>query len=103
MQSFLQTGAGVTTWNKSPRQEPAQPAVTFGEQFPMGCSLITLLPEAQGWWVWIWGRVFFLIIIFLIYLAVPGLSCGTLDLLSSLWHAGSLVVACKLLVAACGI
>ena len=53
MQSFLQTGAGVTTWNKSLRQEPAQPAVTFGEQFPMGGSLITLLPEAQGWWVWI--------------------------------------------------
>ena len=40
---------------------------------------------------------------YFIYLAVPGLSCGTLDLLSSLWHAGSLVVACKLLVAACGI
>ena len=38
-----------------------------------------------------------------IHLAVPGLSCGTQDLPSSLQHVGSLVVACKLLVAACGI
>ena len=35
--------------------------------------------------------------------AVPGLSCGTWDLQSSLWHARYLVVACKLLVAARGI
>ena len=30
-----------------------------------------------------------------VYLAVPGLSCGTWDLRSSLEHAGSLVVACE--------
>ena len=35
-----------------------------------------------------------------IYLAAPGLSCGTPDLRSLLEHAGSLVVACKLLVGA---
>ena len=29
-----------------------------------------------------------------ICLAVPGLSCGTRDLRFSLWHEGSLVVAC---------
>ena len=39
----------------------------------------------------------------LIYLAVPGLNCSTQDLGSSLWHAGSLVAACELLVASCGI
>ena len=38
-----------------------------------------------------------------IYLAVPGLSYGMWYLWSSLWHAGSLVVACKLLAAPCGI
>ena len=39
----------------------------------------------------------------IIYLATPGLSCGTWDLQSSLWHAESLVVACKLLVRTYGI
>ena len=34
---------------------------------------------------------------FIIYLTVPGLSCGTWNLQILLWHA-SLVVACKLLV-----
>ena len=38
-----------------------------------------------------------------IYLAVPGLSCGMLELQSLLRHAESLVVAFELLVAACGI
>ena len=33
---------------------------------------------------------------FLIYLAVPGLSCGTQNLWSLLYHAGSLVEACEL-------
>ena len=37
------------------------------------------------------------------YLATPGLSCGTGHLWSLLRHASSLVVACELLVAACGI
>ena len=37
------------------------------------------------------------------YLAVPGLSCSTQDLQFSLWHAGSLAVPCKLLVAGWGI
>ena len=37
--------------------------------------------------------VFFFIFM---YLAVLGLSCDMQDLQSSLWHAGSLVVACKL-------
>ena len=32
-----------------------------------------------------------------------GLSCGKQDLQPLLWHAGSLIAACKLLVAACGI
>ena len=32
-----------------------------------------------------------------------GLRCGVQDLQSLLWHAGSLVAACKLLVVACGI
>ena len=41
--------------------------------------------------------------IFFVYLAVPALSCGTQDLQSSLQHVGCLVVACKLLAAACGI
>ena len=40
-------------------------------------------------------------ILLLIYLALPGLSCSTWDLSSSLWHAGFLVAACDL-VAACG-
>ena len=38
-----------------------------------------------------------------IYLTLLGLSYGTLDLQSSLQHAGSLVVACRLLAVACGI
>ena len=37
------------------------------------------------------------------YLAAPGLSCGTQDLPSSLRCVGSLVVACRPLVVACGI
>ena len=37
------------------------------------------------------------------YVAVLTLSYGTQDLRCSLWHAGSLAVACELLVAACGI
>ena len=41
--------------------------------------------------------------IFIIDLAAPGLSCGIRDLPSSLRYVGSLVAACKLLVAACGI
>ena len=38
-----------------------------------------------------------------VYLAAPGLSRDTWDLQSSLRHAESLIVACKLLVTACGI
>ena len=45
----------------------------------------------SGWW---WVSFF---------LAALGLSCGLQDLSSWLWHVGSLVVACKLSVAACGI
>ena len=44
-------------------------------------------------------KIFFLFIC----LAVTGLTCGSRDLQSSLWHSGSLVVADKLLVAACGV
>ena len=40
---------------------------------------------------------------FFIYLAGPGLSCSTWDHQSSMRHAGSLVAAYELLVAACGI
>ena len=36
------------------------------------------------------------------YLFVPGLSCGTRDLQSLLWHAGRLDAAGEILVAACG-
>ena len=43
----------------------------------------------------------FILLIF--YLAVLGLSCGTGDLQSSLWHVRSSAAACELLVAACGI
>ena len=45
----------------------------------------------------------YLFYIFFLYLAVPGLSCGTQDLQSSLQHVGCLVVTCKLLAVACGI
>ena len=38
-----------------------------------------------------------------IYLTGPDLSCSTQDLTSYLWHAGTLVAACELLIAACGI
>ena len=38
-----------------------------------------------------------------IYLAVPYFSCSTLGFQSSLQHLGSLVAACELLVAVCGI
>ena len=41
--------------------------------------------------------------ILFIYLAAPGLSCGTQDLQSLLWHAESKVAACELLVVAYGI
>ena len=36
------------------------------------------------------------VVVFNIYLAVPGLSCDTLSLQSSLQHRGSLVEACGL-------
>ena len=35
--------------------------------------------------------------------SMPGLSCGIQDLRTSLQYAGSLLAACKLLTAACGI
>ena len=38
-----------------------------------------------------------------IYVTVLGLSCHTYYLQSPLWHEGSLVVACKLLVGTWGI
>ena len=38
---------------QEPKTGASSARVTFGEQFPMGGSLITLLPEAQGWWAWI--------------------------------------------------
>ena len=44
----------------------------------------------------------FLLFLF-IYLAVPGLICGTWDLQSWFQHVGSLVAVCRLLVEACGI
>ena len=50
--------------------------------------------------------LFFLIILFLkalFYFTAPGLSHGPRDLWSLLHQTGSLVAACKLLVAACGI
>ena len=34
--------------------------------------------------------------IFFFFLALPGLSCNTLDLQSSLWHMGFLVAACTI-------
>ena len=46
---------------------------------------------------------FKIFILLIIYLAVLGLSCSTGDLQSSLQHVRSLVAACELLVAACGI
>ena len=46
-------------------------------------------------------QFFFFNIYVSLYLAVPGLSCSTWDLQSSLWHLGSLVVAFELLVAVC--
>ena len=36
------------------------------------------------------------------YLAVPGPTCGTRGLPSSLWHTGPLAAQCELLVMACG-
>ena len=48
-------------------------------------------------------HVFFKKIFLFTYLVAPGLSCGTGNCRSSLRHAKSLVVAGKLLVAACGI
>ena len=36
-----------------------------------------------------WGTFFF-------FLALPGLSCNTLDYQSSLWHMGFLVAACTI-------
>ena len=38
----------------------------------------------------------------IIYLAMPGINCGTQDL-SLLWHARFVVAACELLVVACGV
>ena len=38
-----------------------------------------------------------------VYLTVPGLSCGMWDFQSLLPHVGSLVAACELFLAACGI
>ena len=45
----------------------------------------------------------FFVLLLNIYLATPGLSCCAWDLQSYFQHEGSLVAACKLLVAACGI
>ena len=45
---------------------------------------------------------FFFFNIYLFYLAMLGLSCGTLDLKSLLWHAGS-QLSMQMLIAACGI
>jgi len=39
----------------------------------------------------------FILFLIFMYLAVPGLSCSTWDLQSSLWHLESLVVACGIL------
>ena len=39
--------------------------------------------------------------IFFFFLSATGLSCSTQDLPSPLWHPGSLVGACELLVVAC--
>ena len=56
-------------------------------------------PSFVHWSVWfIWQ-----ILKICVYLAVPGLGCGTQDLPSLLRRAGSLVEACELLVSACGI
>jgi hypothetical protein len=59
---------------------------------------------AVGFWeVFI---IFFKDLFFKMYVlisAMPGLSCSTWDLRSSLRHVGSLVAACKLLIVAGGI
>ena len=52
---------------------------------------------------WEQERVFLKKYLLVFYSTVAGLSCGMWDLQSPLQHAGSLVVAHKLLVAACGI
>ena len=57
-----------------------------------------------SWFQW-WKNTFIFKYLFtlFIYLAAPGLSCGTRGL-QSLWkHTGSLVVVCELLAGACGI
>ena len=53
------------------------------------------LNRYQGAWFQDW-MVTTCLFVFFIYLAVPGLSYGTWDLPSSLWHAESLVVVCEL-------
>ena len=58
--------------------------------------LISILSD---WILFIFKNIHLLFI----YLAVPDLTCGIWDLQSSLHHAVSLVLACKLLVVACRI
>ena len=53
--------------------------------------------EQQG----LLAHIFFFFFFNLIYLAAPGLSCGTWDLRCGMQDL--LVVACELLAAACGI
>ena len=69
-------------------------------ELPVSGSLLTLL------YAWPSQSLFkkkkSLLFLF-IYLAVPGLICGTWDLQSWLQHVGSLVAVCRLLVEACGI
>ena len=69
-----------------------------------GSSLTFVSDMTRNKWLVFWGPSNYRAQEFLFtYLAVLGLNCSTQDLQSSLQHAGSLVSACELLVAACGI
>ena len=80
------------------------------------CTLILALDLCIWMDIGVWKLFFFLkkisltlsdllnILKILIYIfGSPGLICSTWDRWSSLGHVGSLVMVCKLLVAACGI
>ena len=43
-----------------------------------------------------WKDLPFLFFLIFIYLAAPGLSCGTQDLQSLLWHVGPFIAICRL-------
>ena len=69
-----------------------------------GSSLFFVSHMTRNKWLAFWGPSDCRAQEFLfIYLAVLGLSCSMQNRQSSLQHAGSLVLACEHLVAACGI